>query len=100
MIAPAPIFTSVNCVLTVCSLCVHCVFTVCALRALLILRQVLVMGSPQIQFFHMRLLYLLCPAFRVWSIIPVHFPFFNAYKLVGQLSALLFGLIPVLDQCI
>ena len=50
MIAPAPIFTSVNCVLTVCSLCVHCVFTVCALRALLILRQVLVMGSPQIQF--------------------------------------------------
>ena len=52
------------------------------------------------QFYYMRLLYLLCPAFRVWSIIPVHFPFFNAYKLVGQLSALLFGLIPVLDQCI
>ena len=40
MIARASLFTSVNCVLTVCSLCVHCVFTVCALRAYLILCQV------------------------------------------------------------
>ena len=40
MIARTPIFTSVNCVLTVCWLCVHCVFTVCALRAYLILCQV------------------------------------------------------------
>ena len=31
MIACASLFTSVNCVLTVCWLCVHCVFTVCSL---------------------------------------------------------------------